>query len=119
VSVTNFTTPSFDLLEEVGVVGLTRTGRIIKVRVTDAPDGTAAAIDVREFMLEEFWHRNREAQARAALTGRKISGPTRAQQVTGPLRRGWWLQPHTAEALAELLALAVVKAEAVAAGVGG
>jgi hypothetical protein len=54
VSVTDFTTPSFDLLEEVGVIELTRTERIIKVRVMDAPDGTAAAIDVCEFMIEEF-----------------------------------------------------------------
>ncbi len=70
MNVTDFTTPSFDLLEEVSVVELTRTGRIIKVRVMDAPDGTAAAISVRELMLEEFWHRIREAQALAALTGR-------------------------------------------------
>jgi hypothetical protein len=64
-------------------------------------------------MLDEFWHRIREAQARAALTGRKIRGPTRAHQFTGPLRKGWWLQPHAAEELAELMALAVVKAKAI------
>jgi hypothetical protein len=45
--------------------------------------------------------------------GRKIKGPMRPQQYTGPLRRGWWLQPHAADALSELLALAVVKAEAI------
>ena len=73
---------------------------IIKVRVMDAPDGTGPAIDVREFMLDEFWHRVREAQARSALMGRKIKGPMRPQQYMGPLRRGWWLQPHTAEELA-------------------
>jgi hypothetical protein len=115
VTLTNLTTPRFDVLEEVGVVKLPRTGRIIKVRVMGAPDGTGPAIDVREFMLDEFWLRIREAQARAALTGKKIKGPTRAQQLTGPLRKGWWLQPHAAEELAELLALGVVNAEAIAA----
>jgi hypothetical protein len=114
VSLTDFTTPRYDVLEDVGAVELQRTGRIIKVRVMDAPGGTGPAIDVREFMLDEFWHRIREAQARAALSGGKIKGPTRAQQFTGPLRKGWWLQAHAAEELAELLALAVVKAEAIA-----
>ena len=67
----------------------------------DVPDGTGLAIDVREFMLDEFWRRIREAQARAALTGRKIRAPTRTQQSTGPLRKGWWLHLHTADELAE------------------
>jgi hypothetical protein len=89
------------------VVELPRTGRIIKVRVMDAPDGTGPAIDVREFMLQEFWCRIREAQVRATLTGLKIRGPTRTQQYVGPLRRGWRLQLHAAEELAELLAVGV------------
>jgi hypothetical protein len=33
----------------------------------------------------------------------------------GPLRKASWLQPHAAEELAELLALGVVNAEAIAA----
>jgi hypothetical protein len=52
VSLTDFTTAN-----EVGSVELPRTGRIIKIRVMDAPDGTGLAIDVREFMLDEFWRR--------------------------------------------------------------
>jgi NAD(P)H-flavin reductase len=92
---------------------LPQTGRIIKVRVMDTPDGTGPTIDVREFMLDEFWHRIREAQARAAMTGRKIKGPTRAQQFMGPLRKGWWLQAHTAEELSELMAEAVVRTESI------
>ncbi len=52
------------------------------------------------------------------MTGRKIRAPTRAQQSTGPLRKGWWLQLHTADELAEPMALAVVKAEAIAAEAG-
>jgi hypothetical protein len=44
VSSLDLTTPTFDVLEEVGVVQLPRTGRIIKVRVMDAPDGTGAVV---------------------------------------------------------------------------
>jgi hypothetical protein len=112
VSILDFTTPKFDVLEDVGVVQLLRTGREIRVRIVAAPDGTGPRIDVREFMTDEFWHRVRDAQARAAATGRKIRGPTRPQQFTGPTRRGFWLQPFAADELGELLALAVVKAEA-------
>jgi hypothetical protein len=53
----------------------------------------------------------RAAQAKQAQTGREIKGPL--QTYVGPLRKGWRLSPLVAEELAELLAFAVVKAEAV------
>jgi hypothetical protein len=112
VSLPDFTTPRFDVLAEIGVVRLTRTGRIIKVRVMDSPDGTGSVVDCREWMLDEFWDRVRAAQGRAAMTGRKIKGPMPAQQYTGPLRRGWWMQPSAAEQLSDLLARGVIAAEA-------
>ena len=37
----------------------------------------------------------------------------RPAQYIGPLKRGWWLEPRTAEELAELLARGVVIAEGV------
>jgi hypothetical protein len=116
VSLLDFTTPRFDVLEEVGVVQLPRTGRIIRVRVMDSPDETGPVVDVREWMLDSFWDRVRAAQSRAAATGRKLKGPMPAQQYTGPLRRGWWLQPSAAEGLADLLARAVVAAEMITEG---
>jgi hypothetical protein len=106
----DFTAPSYVELAEIGVVQLTRTGRIIKVRVMDAPDDTGPVVDLREFMTEDFWTRLNAAHAKAALTGRKLNGPMPAQQYTGPLRRGWWLQPSAAEQLADLLGRAVVEA---------
>jgi len=110
VSLLDFTTPTFDVLEEVGVVQLPRIGTAIRVRVMDTERGPA--VDVREWWTDDRWTKIRDARARAAATGRRWRGPT-GELYTGPLRRGWWLQPHTADELAELLALAVVKAEAV------
>jgi hypothetical protein len=45
--------------------------------------------------------------------GKEDQGPDAGATVHGPLRQAWWLQPHAAEELAELLALGVVKAEAI------
>jgi hypothetical protein len=84
----------------------------------DAPDGTGLAIDVREFMLDEFWRRIREAQARAALTGRKISGPDAGAAVHGAAAEGLVAAAARGRELAEPMALAVVKAEAIAAEAG-
>jgi hypothetical protein len=113
MSLLDFTTPRFEVLEDVGVVQLPRTGREIRVTIVDAPDGTGPRIDVREYMTPAYWDRLNEARGRAALAGRKLRGPARSEQYSGPLKRGWWLEPHTADELAELLALAVVKAEIV------
>jgi hypothetical protein len=116
VSLLDLTTPTFDVLEDVGVVQLPRTGREIRVRIVDAPDGTGPKIDVREFMTPAYWDRLNEARGRAALAGRKLRGPARSEQYSGPLKRGWWLEPHSADDLSELLALAVVEAEALGRG---
>ena len=48
-----------------------------------------------------------------ALCLRVLRGPVHSEQYVGPLRRGWRLGPGAAEELAELLALAVVKADAI------
>jgi hypothetical protein len=112
VSLIDFTTPMFDVLEDVGAVQLPRTGREIRVRIMDAPDGTGPRIDVREYMTPPYWDRLNDARGQAAVSGRKLRGPARSEQYTGPLKRGWWLERHTADALSELLALARVRAEA-------
>jgi hypothetical protein len=88
-------------------------GRIIRVRIM--PDSEhGPGVDLREWVTEERWARTRAARAKAALTGRQIKGPLRPEQYVGPLRKGWRLGPGAAEELADLLALAVVKAEAIA-----
>src|SRR3989442_11747000 len=69
-------------------------------------------VDAREWMTE-LWAGLRAAQAIAAMTERAIWGPLRPAQYIGPLKRGWWLEPRTAEELAELLARGVVIAEGV------
>ena len=61
-------------------------------------------------MTEAYWDRVRAARASAALHGKAWKGPT-GELYTGPTRKGFWLQPSTAETLAELLGLAVIAAE--------
>jgi hypothetical protein len=70
-------------------------------------------VDVREFVEPAYWDRINAARARAASSGRALRGPAHQEQYVGPMRKGWRLGPSAAEDLAELLALAVVKAESI------
>jgi hypothetical protein len=115
VSLLDVTTPTFDVLAEVGVVQLPHTGREIRVRIVDASDGIGPRIDVREFMTPAYWDRLNEARGRAALSGRRLRGPAQSEQYTGPLKRGWWLEPHKADELGERLLLGALRVEAITA----
>jgi hypothetical protein len=103
----------FEELAQIGDLELPRKGRIIRVRVLpDAEHGPG--VDLREFILPSYWDRVNNARARAVAKGRASKGPIHPQQYVGPMKKGWRLAPFKAEELAELLALAVVKAEALA-----
>jgi hypothetical protein len=105
-------TDRYEELAHVGDIQLPKTGRIVRVRVMPDPEH-GPGVDTREFVLPSYWDRINDARARAALSGRALRGPTHAEQYVGPLRKGWRLGPGAAEELAELLALAVVKAESI------
>ena len=106
------TVDRYEELAFVGDIQLPKTGRIIRVRIMPDPEH-GPGVDVREFVTPARWDRINAARARAASGGRVLRGPVSSEQYVGPLRRGWRLGPGAAEGLAELLALAVVKAESI------
>jgi hypothetical protein len=74
-------------------------------------------IDVRVHITEAVHERRRAAQVKAAMSGRKLEGQLTSSS-TGPTKQGVLLQPSDADRLGELLAEAVIRAEAITARIG-
>jgi hypothetical protein len=112
--------PEPTVVVQIGEVPLPSRGHVLHVALVDWGNDFGVGIDVRVFVTDAAHDRKREARARAAISGRRWRGAHDSREFfTGPTRRGLLLQPGAAEELAELLALAVVKAEAIAAEAAG
>ena len=102
------------IVEAIGDVELAKRGRILRVALVDWGNDFGIGVDVRVFVTDAAHDRRRAAQGRAALSGRRFDG-SHVGGFVGPTKQGVLLQPSDADELSELLALAVLRAEAFAA----
>jgi hypothetical protein len=108
--------PEPTVVVEIGEIPLPSRGHILRVALVDWGNEFGIGIDVRVFVTDAAHDRRREARARAAVSGRRWKGAHHGREFfTGPTKQGVLLQPSDADQLSELLAEAVVRAEAIAA----
>ena len=96
----------------IGEIALAKRGRVLRAALVDWDNDFGFGIDVRILITEAAHERRRAAQARAAMRGRALKGQL-TSGYTGPTRQGVLLQPSDTDQLSELLAEAVVRAEAI------
>jgi hypothetical protein len=100
------------IVEVIGEVELPKRGRVLRVALVDRGNDFGIGIGVRVFVTEAAHERRRAAQSRAAINGRRFNG-SRTSGFVGPTKQGVFLQPSNADEVSELLAEAVVRAEAI------
>jgi hypothetical protein len=102
------------VVEVIGEVELAKRGRVLRIALVDWGNDFGIGVDVRVFVTEAAHDRRRAAQGRAALSGRRFNG-SHVGGFVGPTKQGVLVQPSDADVVSELLALAVLRAEAFAA----
>jgi hypothetical protein len=105
-------TPEPTVVVHIGEIALASPGHVLRVALVDWGNDFGFGIDIRVHITEAAHERRRAAQARAAMTGRALKGRL-TSGYTGPTKQGVLLQPSDADRLSELLAEAVVRAEAI------